>query len=77
MTAKPDDSKKKQKTLTNFYQKYKDTISYFIFGVLTTLVNIVCFWLYHYPLDINYQVANVIAYFLLILFAYVLTNYGF
>lgn len=57
--------------ITNLFQKYKDTIPYLFFGVLTTLVNIICFWLFHYPLGINYQVANIIAYFLSVLFAYV------
>ncbi|MFD1472057.1 GtrA family protein [Companilactobacillus mishanensis] len=57
--------------ISKLWTKYKDTIPYLIFGVLTTLVNIVLFWLFHYPMGINYQIANVIAYFLSVVFAYV------
>ena len=32
------------------YEKYKDLIPYVIFGVLTTLVNYVSYWLFAHPL---------------------------
>ncbi|MQS52620.1 GtrA family protein [Companilactobacillus mishanensis] len=57
--------------IERLWNKYKDAIPYLFFGVLTTLVNIGCFWLFTYPLKWNYQIANVVAYFLSVLFAYV------
>lgn len=50
-------------------KKYRSVISYLVFGGLTTLINIVTFALLN-PI-MNYQVANIIAWFLSVLFAYV------
>ncbi len=50
-------------------KKYRSVISYLVFGGLTTLINIVTFALLN-PV-MNYQVANIIAWFLSVLFAYV------
>ena len=52
--------------------KYQEIISYLVFGVLTTLVNLVIF----YVLDrlMNYLVANVIAWIGAVIFAYVVNK---
>ncbi|GAF39995.1 hypothetical protein FC83_GL003005 [Agrilactobacillus composti DSM 18527 = JCM 14202] len=50
--------------------KYKQLIAYGIFGVLTTVVNIVAYQLFAKYLGINPLVANVIAWFLSVLFAF-------
>ncbi|EJN55168.1 Teichoic acid glycosylation protein [Loigolactobacillus coryniformis subsp. coryniformis CECT 5711] len=50
-------------------KKYRSVISYLVFGGLTTLINIVAFTLLNSVM--NYQVANIIAWFLSVLFAYV------
>lgn len=57
--------------MKELWNKYKDTIPYLFFGVLTTVVNIACFTWFAYPLHWNYQIANVVAYFLSVVFAYV------
>jgi Predicted membrane protein len=57
--------------MEELWNKYKDTIPYLFFGVLTTIVNIVGFWFFNYVVGINYQIANIIAYFLSVVFAYV------
>lgn len=57
--------------MEELWNKYKDTIPYLFFGVLTTIVNIVGFWFFNYVTGLNYQIANVIAYFLSVVFAYV------
>ncbi|KRK63999.1 GtrA family protein [Companilactobacillus tucceti DSM 20183] len=57
--------------MEELWNKYKDTIPYLFFGVLTTVVNIVGFWFFNYVTGLNYQIANVIAYFLSVVFAYV------
>lgn len=57
--------------IKELWSKYKDAIPYLFFGVLTTLVNIGLFTWFAYPLNWNYQIANVVAYFLSVVFAYV------
>ena len=46
--------------------KYKEIIMYLVFGVLTTVVNIVVYFLH-----INYLISNALAWFLSVLFAYI------
>lgn len=55
-----------------FYSRYKDKLLYLFFGALTTLVNLVVFYvLTEYPWKINVTVGNVISVIMAILFAYV------
>lgn len=49
----------------------KEIINYLIFGVLTTLINIVVFYVFNNLFSINYQIANVISWFVSVLFAYI------
>ena len=60
------------KTLRPLFLKYQEYVSYLVFGVLTTLVNLVIF----YALDrlMNYLVANVIAWIGAVIFAYVVNK---
>lgn len=51
--------------------KYKDFILYAVFGVLTTLVNVVVYWLLAHPLALGTMVSTVIAWIAAVLFAYV------
>lgn len=51
-------------------KKYKEIIMYLIFGVLTTLVNIVSFYIMD-KCNINLYVNNTIAWILSVLFAYI------
>ncbi len=49
----------------------KELISYVFFGVLTTIVNFITYFLFADALGINYLVSNIIAWFFSVLFAYV------
>ena len=51
--------------------KYKDVVPYLIFGILTTLVNIVSYWMLAHLLKIGVMPSTVIAWILSVLFAYV------
>ena len=54
-----------------FYKKYREVIDYIIFGGLTTLVNLIAFYIFDTLIDWPYLVANAMAIILSILFAYV------
>lgn len=56
--------------LKRLYQKYYELISYAFFGVLTTLVNIVSFFLLQEFSAGHYLVNNTIAWFISVLFAF-------
>lgn len=59
------------KKLVDLYKKHQEIIDYIIFGGLTTVVNIVVFFLLDTGLSWPYLVANGIAIIVSILFAYV------
>ncbi|MBR4025926.1 MAG: GtrA family protein [Lachnospiraceae bacterium] len=56
--------------------KYKEAILYLIFGVGTTLVNIVVYYIFEEILQISYLISNGLAWFFSVLFAFV-TNKKF
>lgn len=53
----------------------KEILSYLIFGVLTTVVNYVSYFVATKLFGINYLVANVIAWFISVVFAYVTNKF--
>ncbi len=53
------------------YLKYKEIINYLIFGVLTTVVNIVTYAIFARLFHVDEVVSNIIAQIISILFAYV------
>lgn len=55
----------------NLYKKYKEVFLYLVFGVLTTIINIVVFWISNDILKIEYKISNVIAWILAVIFAFV------
>lgn len=57
--------------MVGIYNKYKEPILYVLFGVLTTLVNIVVYYLLADIASIYYLIANVIAWIASVLFAFV------
>ncbi len=60
------------KMISKLFKKYKELITYVIFGVLTTLVNFVSFKLFNVILgEEHYLISNVIAWFISVIFAYV------
>ena len=54
-----------------FYKKYKEALLYLFFGVLTTLINIVVFYLFTEIIPLDELIANVIAWIIAVLFAYI------
>lgn len=57
--------------LVKLLNKYKEVVLYCIFGGLTTVINIITYFLLSRVLSINYLVSNIIAWILSVLFAYV------
>lgn len=57
--------------MKNIIQKNKEIIMYLVFGVLTTVVNIVVYYIFSNLLHMNYLFSNAMAWFLSVLFAYV------
>lgn len=53
------------------FRKYKDVIPYLFFGVCTTAVNVVTYWLFAHIFYIATMVSTLIAWVLAVLFAYV------
>lgn len=52
-------------------KRHKDIIFYIIFGILTTLVNIIAYWVLSYLLMWNVTISTIMAWFLAVLFAFV------
>ncbi len=59
--------------INKFIEKFftREVISYLIFGVLTTVVNFVFYWLFTDVLGIYYITANVLSWIFAVIFAYV------
>lgn len=53
------------------YAKYKDVIPYLFFGVCTTAVNVVVYWLFAHVFGVGTMASTLIAWILAVLFAYV------
>lgn len=53
----------------------KEIILYLVFGVLTTLINIVVYYLFASVLNLSTFLSNAIAWFLSVMFAYVTNRY--
>ena len=54
----------------------KEIILYVIFGVLTTIVNLIAYYLFSNIININYLISNAIAWIISVVFAYI-TNIFF
>ena len=57
----------------NLYEKIfnKEVILYLIFGILTTLVDTIVFYISNYKLNIHYVVSTCLAWIFAVLFAYI------
>ena len=51
----------------------KETISYVIFGILTTIINLISYYFFSNIITINYLISNTIAWIISVIFAY-MTN---
>lgn len=59
------------KLIVSLYERFRELFWYGVFGVLTTIINMVAFWLFADALNVHYMVANVIAWVIAVAFAYV------
>lgn len=57
--------------IKKLYEKYKDIILYGFFGGLTTIVNIVVYWLFAVPFNCSTAVSNAVAWLIAVIFAFV------
>ncbi len=53
------------------WKKYREPITYIVFGVLTTVVNIAVYYVFTEPVPVYYLLANALAWLLSVLFAFV------
>lgn len=57
--------------IRTLYQRYQDFILYGVFGVLTTLVNIVVYWVMAHPLHLPTMPSTIAAWVAAVFFAYI------
>ncbi len=57
--------------MKELFIKYKEVIMYLIFGVLTTLVNIITYYISTKIFLIDYQISNIIAWIISVTFAFI------
>lgn len=57
--------------IRDLYKKYKDVVPYVFFGVCTTIVNVVVYWLFAYVLMQATMLSTIIAWIAAVLFAYI------
>lgn len=57
--------------LAKLLNKYKEVVLYCIFGGLTTVINIITYFMLSRFFNINYLISNIIAWILSVLFAYI------
>ena len=62
-----------QSRLKQLYTKYKEMILYLVFGVLTTALNYIVYFIFAVPLGVHYEISNCIAWVAGVIFAF-LTN---
>lgn len=59
------------KLIFSLYKKYEEVIKYLFFGVLTTIVSILIYWIFTKLFHVNYMISNVISWIGAVSFAYV------
>ena len=57
--------------IQDYFKKYKDVIPYAVFGVLTTVVNIIVYWMMAHVFHAGVMPATIIAWIAAVLFAYI------
>lgn len=56
--------------IKEIYKKYKDVIPYLFFGVCTTIVNVIAYWVSAHPIGFGVMSSTIIAWVLAVLFAF-------
>ncbi|MFM1539355.1 GtrA family protein [Helcococcus bovis] len=59
-----------KENLLKMYEKYKGIILYIFFGGITTLINIVSYYLFYNVFNVSNVTSNIIAWFLSVIFAF-------
>lgn len=57
------------------FKKYKESIMYIVFGVLTVLINIISYIALTRIFEINYMTSNALAWIIAVLFAYITNKF--
>lgn len=62
--------------IKNVYKKYQEIIKYLIFGILTTIINLLTYYLLVYTIfnpnnPLELQITNIISWFISVAFAYI------
>lgn len=62
--------------IKNIYKKYQEIIKYLIFGILTTIINLLTYYLLVYTIfnpnnPLELQITNIISWFISVAFAYI------
>ena len=57
--------------MIHMFQKYKSVIMYLIFGVLTTLINIISYYILYHRLSVSNLLSTCLAWLFAVLFAFV------
>ncbi len=60
-----------ENSMKKIIQKYREAILYIFFGVLTTLVNIVSYWIFAHVLNVDVLISTIISWIISVMFAYV------
>lgn len=59
------------KWIVGLYERFRELFWYGVFGVITTVVNVVVFWLFSDVFRLHYMTANVVAWIIAVAVAYV------
>ena len=57
--------------IKGLYNKYRHFVLYAVFGVLTTLINVVAYYICAHPMNLDTVISTIIAWIVAVLFAYV------
>ena len=63
------------KKIADWYRKHQEGMRYLIFGALTTIVNIIAYYIFYYIFHIDNAISNVIAWIVAATFAYITNKY--
>lgn len=61
----------RRKSIKEIYKQYKESINYLFFGLLSTIVNFVCYYLFARIIGIDKVVSSGMSWFCAVLFAYI------
>lgn len=57
--------------IMDLIKKHRDVMPYLFFGICTTIVNVIIYWVCAYPLELSTMLSTITAWIFSVLFAYV------